>query len=321
MTYVKETGNGMLSVYNRVNFGVGAAADHQMFVYRVFRDILLGAGRASLSLKHFEVILRNCTLSDRAFIIPDYLEHTISPVLANLRTIFLDLNSDDPHIHVEKDKSMTPCPSYFLMKFLSRTVRLEHLRLNFRSYGDTEAILSWLSRSPPDLSNLAAATSPWAEPSPVELKNLKQIDIGMITVEPKVILALIRKHQTALRVISLHKVSFVHKAGVPADERINLWAKFFKDLSRLDLKLDCINMSFLRQEQPYRQHIRHVSFKETTDKHTKRWAGTDTQSGLRDFEALVSIENLDKDSEVASSDGSEDHSEGKCGFHGLSTPC
>ncbi|PVH76828.1 hypothetical protein DL98DRAFT_517680 [Cadophora sp. DSE1049] len=309
-TYFQETGNHMLSVHNRHNFGIAASSDHLIFVYRVFRDILLGAGRASLSLKHFEVILRNYTLSDRAFIIPRYLEPTIVPVLANLRTIFLDLNSDPPYIHVEKDKTMAPCPSYFLMKFLSRTVNLEHLRLNFRSYRDTESFLSWLSRSPPTISNSAAATSPCAEPCPVVLKNLRQIDIGMITVEPKVILAIIRKHQTALRVISLHKVSFVHTTDVPADERVNLWAKFFKDLSKLDLKLDGINMSFLSQQQSYRQHIRPVSFKETVGKPSKNWAGNDTQSGLRDFQALVFIEDLHKDSEVESSNGSgEEESE------------
>ncbi|KAH7393624.1 hypothetical protein BKA64DRAFT_92405 [Cadophora sp. MPI-SDFR-AT-0126] len=305
-TYFRETGNQMLSVYNRHNFGIAASSDHLVFVYRVFRDILLGAGRASVALKHFEVILRVCTLADRAFIIPEYLDPIIVPVLANLRTIFLDLSSESPCMHVEKDKRVAPCPSYFLMKFLSHTVNLEHLRMNFRSYRDTESILPWLSRSPPSISNSAASNSPFAEPSPVELKNLRQLDIGMITVEPKVILAIIRKHQSTLKVISLHKVSFVQMEHLPADERVNLWAKFFKDLSKLDLKLNGINMSYLSQQQSYREHFRHVSFKDTAAKHTKNWAGNDSQSGLRDFQALVFIEDLHKDSEVESNDGSGD---------------
>lgn len=295
----------MLGPYNRQPFGVASASDQVSFVHRAFQDILRGAGKASIPLKDFEIILRTYPLNDRAFILPKYLEPTISPVLANLRTIFLDLNSDPPFIHVEAKNGLTPCPSYSLMKFLSSAVNLEHLRLNFSSYHSTESILSWLSRSPPTY-NPTAAVSPLAEPQPVELKNLKQLDIGMTTVEPKVILAIIRKHRATLRVISLHKVIFIHTADVPADERVNLWAKLFKDLSTLDLKLDAINMSLLSQQQPGGQHKRHVSFRQTPKKHTKRWAGNDTQSGLRDFQAQVTIEMLDQDTPQPSDESSDE---------------
>ncbi|KAK0116493.1 hypothetical protein ONS95_013506 [Cadophora gregata] len=312
-TYQLETGMrmpGFISNTNRYNLGmVDNSASHFNFAYRVFRDILIGAGKASTSLKHYEVILRTGSLGDRAFIIPKYLEPTMVPVLANLRTIFLDLNSEPPNMHVEKDKTIITCPSYFLMKFLSHTVNLEHLRLNFRFYRDTTSIVSWLSCSPTDTFNSATAGSPFAEPPPVELKHLREINIGMITVEPKVILAIIHKHQTTLRAISLHKVTFVHKADVPAEQRINLWAKFFQDLTKLDLKLDGINMSFLSQAQPSREHVRQVTFEKGAEKPTKNWAGNDTQSGLRDFQALVFVKGLDKDSEVESNDGSEDHSD------------
>ncbi|KAH7321964.1 hypothetical protein BKA65DRAFT_513347 [Rhexocercosporidium sp. MPI-PUGE-AT-0058] len=308
-TYFKDTGSPMLSPRNRHKYGTATALGHLMFVYRAFQDILRGAGKASIHLKDFEVILRTCALSDRAFNIPKYLEPTIGPVLANLRTLFLDLSSEDPYILVETQNGVTECPSYSLMKFLSHTVNLEHLRLNFESYHNTESILSWLSRSPPTTSNPTAAASPLAEPQPVGLNSLKQLDIGMITVEPKVILAIIRKHRANLRVISLHKVTFIHTADVSADERVNLWAKLFEDLSKLGLKLDAINMSLLSQQQPGRLHKRYVSFKETREGHTKRWAGNDTQSGLRDFQAQVTIDNLDQDTPQPSDESSQEHSD------------
>ncbi|KAG4428498.1 hypothetical protein IFR05_016018 [Cadophora sp. M221] len=307
-TYLKETGNHMLGPYNRQPFGVASVADHVSFVHRAFQDILRGAGKAAIYLKDFEIILRTCALSDRAFIIPKYLEPTIGPVLASLRTIFLDLNSDRPFIHVETKNGVAPCPNYSLMKFLSSTVNLEHLRLNFLSYHNTESLLSWLSRSPPTTCNPAAAASPLAEPQPVELKALRQLDIGMTTVEPKVILVIIRKYRATLRAISLHKVTFVHTINVPAEERVNLWAKLFKDLSTLDLKLDAINMSLLSQQQPGGLHKRHVSFKQTPKKHTKRWAGNDTQSGLRDYQAQVTIEKLDQDTPQPSDESSDEGS-------------
>ncbi|KAL2070238.1 hypothetical protein VTL71DRAFT_13264 [Oculimacula yallundae] len=303
-TYYKQTGIRMQIPYTHRNVNDLGASDTGIFVHRAFQNILRAAGKSTLSLKHFEVILRTSFLGDRAFNCPKFLEPTIYPVLSNLRTLFLDLDDNPVLMHIEGNGIVKPCPSYFLMKFLSNAMMLEHLRLNIRPNGD-ESILSWLSRSPPDISTPATASGEYKEPPPVTFKHLKRIDIGMGAVEPALILGIVRKHQASLREISLHRISLVHTADVPADERINLWAKLFDDLSQLDLKLDAINMSLNSQQQPGGQHWRRVKFKNipAPKEHTKRWAGNNTQSGLRDFQELVTVPGLDHDTDDESDDG------------------
>ncbi|CZT05242.1 hypothetical protein WAI453_005512 [Rhynchosporium graminicola] len=303
-TYYEQTGIRTQIPYGHRNLNDLGASDQGSFIHRVFQNILRAVGKSTLSLKNIEVILRSSFLGDRAFNCPKFLEPTIRPVLSNLRTLFLDLDDNPVLMHVEAKGVVKPCPSYFLMKFLSNVVMLEHLRLNIRPSQD-ESILSWLSRSPPDASNAAAIGGQYKEPLPVTLKYLRRIDLGMAAVDPALILAIIRKHQASLREISLHRISLLHKADVPADERINLWAKLFENMSKLDLKLDAINMSLNSQQQPGGQHWRRVKFKDMSSgkDHTKRWAGNDTQSGLRDFRELVTIPDLDHDTDVESDEG------------------
>jgi hypothetical protein len=286
--------------------------DQANYLSWVFLNLLRALGKACSRPKHFEVILRGCSIIDQAFNLPKYVEPTVRPVLANLRTLLLDLNSEFPPAHVDVDNVPTTCPNYFLRIFLSRLPELEHLRLNFRFYrgGETSNLLSWLSKPVSAVaSNATPRTGLLESPPPIEFTKLLRLDIGMITVEPQIPLAIIQKHRATLRTISLHRVSLLQTDSTKPRE--NLWAKFFGQLAKLDLKLSAINMSLLAQEYAGRQHVRHVAFKDSRDPKSRNWGGTDVQSGLRDFVANVTVTELDHDTESSHGGGSdEDNSDG-----------
>jgi hypothetical protein len=291
-------------------FPVGLSLDRANYLNHVFLNVLRALGKAAAQPKHFEVILRHSSLHDHAFNLPKYVELVVDPVLANIRTLFLDLNWEFPPTQVEVNNAPTACPSYLLRTFLSKLSELEHLRLNFEFHPgqETNDVLSWLSKPASVVTpNITTGTSLPESPRPVDFTKLRQLDIGMVTIEPKFLLAIIRKYQATLRAISFHKVSLLQANSAQSGARINLWAQLFGQLSKLNLNLSAINMSFLTQEQTGRQHLRTVTFKDTRDPRTKKWAGTDSQSGLRDFTDLVVVDGLDHDTESSHSDESDEN--------------
>lgn len=295
------------------------AADNQDgYTSRIFLNLLRALGKSSSRPKRFQVILRTTSLFDHAFNIPKYVEPIVEPVLADLRQLFLDLNSNFPPAHVLIDNEPAECPSYLLRKFLSKVLQLEHLRLNFRSVGGetTNDVLTWLSKPVSVASSSITSGDPLLEvPPPIHLTKLQQLDIGMTTVEPKFLLALIQKYRATLRTISFHKISLLQSDAINSGEKINLWAKLFERLSKLDLKLSAINLSALSQEQTNGRKHRQVHFKDSRKGHNPRirnWAGPDVQSGLRDFIQYTTVERLDYDSDASIKGSDEDDSDGKC---------
>jgi hypothetical protein len=279
----------------------------------MFLNLLRALGKAGSQPKHFEAILRTSSVHDNAFNIPKYVESTVQPVLSNLQTLLLDIDAEFPPADVDVDDIPTICPNYFLRIFLARLPELEHLRLNFRFYhGEaTSNLLSWLAKPVSTATtNIPTRTGLLMSPPPIEFTKLRQLDIGMITVEPQILLAIIQKHRATLRTISLHKVSLLQIDS--GKSRDNLWAKFFSQLAKLDLKLSAINMSLLAQEQPRMQRVRYIAFKDSRDPGSRNWGGTDVQSGLRDFVANVTVAGLNHDTDSSHSGGSdEDNSDGE----------
>jgi hypothetical protein len=265
--------------------------------------------------------LRSNSLDDHAFNLPKYVEPVIDPVLAKLHTLFLDLNDELTHYTIDVNGIPTGCPSFLLRKFLSKLTQLQHLRLNFQLYPsqETNDVLSWLSKPVPDLratppSPLAPTSTSLMEcPPPVNFPCLQQLDIGMVTVEPKILLGVIQKYSATLRTISLHKVSLLQK-GADKDpdtgERINLWTKFFSQLRDLNLPLTALNMSFLSQEQNGKQALRGITFKDSRNSKIRKWKGPDAQSGLRDFINFVAFGGPDYNTESSSSGEDDSYESG-----------
>lgn len=293
--------------------------DSGSYPNRIFLNLLRALGKAGATPKNYEVILRQISLEDPAFNVPKYVEASIRAPLTNLRSMFLDLSPNFPALQVDLDSKQTSCVNYFLLGFLSKLTRLEYLRLNFRAYPDNvrNDVLSWLSKD----ASVVTPGKPVSEPSlpkfppSVDFAHLRQLDIGMILVEPAVLVAIIKKYRATLRAISLHKVTLLEDESVKAETRVNLWSKLFGQLAKLDVKLDFLSISWPSQSQPYRKHYRVVRFKKTSDPLVKKWAGTNIQSGLRDFVSDTVIERLDKDTDVESSESDRSDSEdsdGKC---------
>ncbi|KAG0646903.1 hypothetical protein D0Z07_6123 [Hyphodiscus hymeniophilus] len=278
---------------------------------RVFINILRAVGKAQSRLPRFEVILRKNSLYDHAFHLPKYLEPTVDPVLAGLRTLFLDLNTAFDSYGVDVNGVPTECSSYFLRRFFSKLHELEHLRLNFRDYTTTNDILTWLSQPVTAVPSSPPSGIPFPRsPPPVDLIKLQRLDIGMTAIDSGVLLALIRKYGVTLRTISFHKISLLEPPLIAPEDRSNLWAKFFGQLSKLDLKISAINLQFLSQGPNEMPTARHVTFMDTSHSSIRNWAGPDMQSGLRDYITYTSVVGLN--GKESSSDSSESNPDSKC---------
>lgn len=252
--------------------------------------------------------MRAISLHDHAFNLPEYILPNVQPVLANLRTLFLDLNSEFPAPQVDLNGETARCSSYLLRKFLSRVPLLEHLRLNFRSYSLEEAndVLTWLSKTACIVtSNTTPENSILESPRPVDFIQLRQLDIGMIWTEPQIVLAIIRKYRATLDTVSFHKVSFSQASTVESTGRVNLWARFFAHLSKLDLKLSAINLSLLSQEQAGMHNIQLITFEGARDPKSKRWFGTDTESGIRDIMNQLKLQGPENERGISDSNDSD----------------
>jgi hypothetical protein len=279
------------------------------YLSSLFLNVLRALGKAGSRPKHYEVILRESSLHDHAFSLPKYVGPIVQPVLDDLRTLLLDLNADFLPAHVEEDKVPTECHNFLLRTFLSRLPELEHLRLNFRFYygRETSSLLSWLSKPVPAAnSNGTSPTSFLASPQPIEFTKLQRLDIGIIKMEPQVLLNIVRKHRATLRIISIHKVTLLQ--ADPTKRGDNLWARFYSQLSKLDLKLTGMNMSFLAQQfdGQRKPEVRPITFKDSREHHSRNWGGSDVQSCLRDY-----IANVVVGSDHSSDESDQDTSDGK----------
>lgn len=70
----------------------------------------------------------------------------------------------------------------------------------------------------------------------------------MLTVEPKILVSILQKHQTTLRVVSFHKLALLQIDYAKGRDKVNLWARFFEQLAKLKLGLSAMNMSMLTQQ-------------------------------------------------------------------------
>jgi hypothetical protein len=310
-TYELETGLRLDRPRSSTSNSIGLL-DQAEYSSRMFSILFNSLGKASSRPKNFEVILRHSSLYDHAFNLPKYTDAIVQPVLDNLRTLLLDLSAAFAPFYIDVHNVPNACPNYLLRTFLSRLPALEHLRLNFRFYQgyETSSLLSWLSQPiPAGASNTTTAAMLPVSPKPIELAKLSQLDIGMVTVEPKILIDIIEKHRATLRSVNLHKLSLL-QTDPTKSSRDNLWAKFFDQLSKLDLKLTGVKMSELSQKYQWNSKIYFITFKDSRDafRNSREWGGTDVQSCLKDFIANLVMGGADTDAESSPSVSSVEES-------------
>ncbi len=276
------------------------------YVLHVFVTILRAIGKTARTRpKRFEVILKRTTLVDQVFHIPRYLESTVTPVLANLNALYLDLNDDPCPGPSPRHRGPVPNMTTYIInikRFLSKAHSLEHLRLNFQRYNvyNTSDLLQWLSmpvnssrgspgsNSDPDKSNLQIASS-LMSPCPIKFAALQQLELGFAVVKLHDLIQLYENYKSTLRTISLHKVSL--KIENVEQGAVNLWAELFDKLSMSGLSLRSISLTSLQQffDVSIKQR---VIFKNSTPEWEKKWSGDDPEAAFKDFKDDVFVEGL-----------------------------
>lgn len=209
---------------------------------RAFSMVLSALADASMPQSiNIEVILRSrgTGLAGFAFMVP---EHTkMQTVLPKLRTLLLTLNLCDngPNAPIldaygGARSAIMPIDTGFVMDFLGRTSNLKHLRLNFQGGTGEEELL--LSLSQPVSSSIF-------------LPSLEQFDIGMIAVEPHVLLNILNRFSSTLRAVSFWKVSLKVSSPYPLSKSTSsAWNHFLREMSDMaGLNLERMSIGCLAQ--------------------------------------------------------------------------
>ncbi|KAK6064943.1 F-box domain-containing protein [Seiridium cupressi] len=310
-TFEAETG---VQLESPANYGSASRAEEASnHISRLFQNMLRALGRVSVYPKRLEVNLRRSGLDEKAFKFQKYDESAIFPVLAGLEHLNLDLYSGfflpDFFVQDHDNNSGTACSTYHIRRFFFLVDKVQHLRLNFQSIRSQEAreLISWLSKSPPGSSSSASFCSPQSSlsesPPPVLFKDLRQLEIGKVVVEPKVLLALLHKHKSTLRGIELHRLGLLDTSQ--SQGRHNQWSKFFGQMAKLGLNLNHIATSALSQERERREQVRRVLFKDSPNGR-RTWQGQDLDGALKDLVNNVVVDWPDQDTESSQFDSDED---------------
>ncbi|OBT39792.1 hypothetical protein VE00_09668 [Pseudogymnoascus sp. WSF 3629] len=242
-TIFEETGVRLAGGYRQ-----GAIDTDLRYASRAFSSVLYALGQSSARPAAFEVLLkkRGFGLRDYAFNIPNFLEPSVVPVLASLKTLLLGVSLANESIFDTPGANNSPdleSRDFRFRQFFHHTPNLTHLRLNFQNVetSNDEDFLVWLSHP---------ALHP-ASPAPIVLSQLRRLDIGMLSVAPHVLLDVIRKFQPTLRELSLWKITLKSTdQDRRRGKRVNVWAKFFAKLSDLDhLSVGCLSQLSQQEQQ------------------------------------------------------------------------
>ena len=207
--------------------------------------ILYSLGQTSAGLERIEVFLRRSGLPDASFdLSSNFMRSKAIPVLSNLKALLLSLEIREGPTRFNYPRQNDGFEGAFhaLKDFLKHTPLLEHLRLNFdkneQPSRGIQAFLTWLSTSllpDADIAQARQAPDPTQMDSPafVTLDHLTTLDLGMVHVAPRTLLALVSKF-TKLEELSLWKITLQTKSYSPDVLEPGdhcLWSYFLRKLS------------------------------------------------------------------------------------------
>lgn len=178
--------------------------------------ILYALGVAVAKPENLEIFLRWTTLQPDSFDVSGLMAARVSPVLHGLKTLLLTLRDG------RTGHSLTSS-LYKVHHFLQQTPLLEHLRLNFNSAPDPNIceFLSWLAMP-------VGSSFPDAPCTPVPLKHLTRLDLGMLAATNRQLVDVIARF-TTLEFLSLWKIQILADSDT-ADVR-ERWTLFLSDLA------------------------------------------------------------------------------------------
>jgi hypothetical protein len=255
-TVFKETGLRMQKDFHQIS-GYGGLQSGMNSTSRMFSTVIYALGKAGCKVAAIEVILRKSQgLYDTAFNIPSIILPTVRPVLNELRTLLLTLDISN------HGDGLFRAPE--TGEFLALARNLEHLRVNFvnnpRQAGHPP-ILDWLSE-PVSVSDdvdypMQRRLLKTLRAPPIPLRHLRQLDLGMLTVDRHVIWALLRKFAPTLQGLSLHKITLHDPRNVvPGQPYLsrdtlkgnNQWSTLFSGFAEIDnLRLQSFSVNYVRQ--------------------------------------------------------------------------
>ncbi|KAK3326064.1 hypothetical protein B0H66DRAFT_550004 [Apodospora peruviana] len=180
---------------------------------QLFSAVTAALAASQARPESIELVLRSSSVSDHAFFIPQRILPSLIPVLSGLKQLHLVLA---PH---------SPLNNSNIGKFLQHTPNLTWLRLNFQSTlnpENSENLFARLSRSDADNANH------------ITLQHLEQLDLGSLTINPKVLVHLVASFAPNLRTLSFRRVKLVGRAEDHNNTDINTWAKLFSKLALVD---------------------------------------------------------------------------------------
>jgi hypothetical protein len=223
------------------------------FPTKVYRTLLLALADANTTVPSVEVIMRNhkAGLSDFAFVLPALYDQKLVPVLEGLHTLLLTVNlfpqyhSQVSVLHlgalgqpgVAQIATLPFHPQLFLPEFLLRAKNLRHLRLNFQNR-ETQAPTELLRQ-------LVQSTSTTLLP------NLVNLDFGMMTTSPELLLQVITKLAPSLRAVGFWKVclTYTRSAQQSNNNKPNPWRNFLSHVLKIEnlnltsMMLGCIDIT------------------------------------------------------------------------------
>ena len=198
-------------------------------VFLLLMQALSDADRA-IPVSSIETILRKRSngLNDLAFFLsPDA---KMERVLNGLQQLLLTVN-----VYADIHCRSINCTT-LMEAFLHRVVSLQHVRLNFQRYDPP--------LGSPILQRLVL--------KPNLLPNLRRLDLGMLSVEPAILIQIISKFSTTIRHVSLWKVKLSYdsasrwKEETP-ENRYHPWPRVLRDLSMVT-QLTSMTMGCLSQQ-------------------------------------------------------------------------
>ncbi|KFY12552.1 hypothetical protein V491_06743 [Pseudogymnoascus sp. VKM F-3775] len=228
------------------------------FASRAFASILYALGQSGAKPQVFEILLRKTGLGlpYDAFKISNFFKPSVTPLLSSLDTLLLTMGPKSPENDTgANDDPDVEYPDFPLREYFCHTPNLTHLRINFQSalHSNPHRFMVWLGRPVLQTASINPSPAPQLSksPDPIALSRLQRLDIGMLTISPRVLLTIIHKFKPTLRSLSLWKIDLKpedhHQQG---RKRTSAWPRVFARVSDLDyLSVGCIGQVFRTQHQ------------------------------------------------------------------------
>ncbi|KAF2711879.1 hypothetical protein K504DRAFT_351583, partial [Pleomassaria siparia CBS 279.74] len=201
------------------------------FAAKVYKLLFLALGDAQTSVPSIEVILRKPSvgLDNVAFYLLPYSLPNVIPVLENLHQLLLTIRLKSQRVThlmqpVPFGQPDPPTPrnrQLYLAQFLGHAKNLTHLRLNMQQH---------------EYDACTEVLQTFSDPNtPLLLPRLEKIELGMMRINPDLLLQVVTRFATTLRFLGFWKLSLRYTRSTyrSEDNKPNVWANLLCHISKV----------------------------------------------------------------------------------------